>query len=62
MKSPNGRCNVTKIDYNETRMGGPLIGRLRIDGGRLRQPFTSDLNARARLVSREIKIIASAVT
>ena len=34
MKSPNGRCTVTKIDYNETRMGGPLIGRIRIEGGR----------------------------
>ena len=34
MKSPNGRSTVIKIDYNETRMGGPLIGRLRVDGGR----------------------------
>ena len=34
MKSPNGRCTVTKIDYNETRMGGPLIGRIHVDGGR----------------------------
>ena len=34
MKSPNGRYTVTKIDYNESRMGGPLIGRLRVDGGR----------------------------
>jgi hypothetical protein len=36
MKSPNGRYTVTKIDYNETRMGGPLIGRIRIDGSRAR--------------------------
>jgi hypothetical protein len=34
MKSPNGLYTVTKIDYNETRMGGPLIGRIRIAGGR----------------------------
>lgn len=34
MKSPNGRSTVIKIDYNETRMGGPLIGRLRVEGGR----------------------------
>ena len=34
MKSPNGLYTVRKIDYNETRMGGPLIGRIRIDGGR----------------------------
>lgn len=33
MRSPNGRCTVTKIDYNETRMGGPLTGRIHIDGG-----------------------------
>ena len=36
MKSPNGRYTVKKIDYNETRMGGPLIGRIRIDGSRAR--------------------------
>jgi len=34
MKSPNGRSTVIKIDYNETRMGGPLIGRIKIEGGR----------------------------
>lgn len=34
MKSPNGHYTVTKIDYNETRMGGPLIGRIRIAGSR----------------------------
>ena len=34
MKSPNGRSTVIKIDYNETRMGGPLIGRIRVEGGR----------------------------
>ena len=34
MKSPNGRYSVTKIDYNETRMGGPLIGQIRIEGAR----------------------------
>jgi hypothetical protein len=32
MKSPNGRYTVKKIDYNETRMGGPLIGRIRVEG------------------------------
>ena len=34
MKSPNGLYTITKIDYNETRMGGPLIGRIRIVGSR----------------------------
>ena len=32
MKSPNGRYTVGKIDYNETRMGGPLLGRIRVEG------------------------------
>lgn len=34
MKSPDGRRSVTKRDYNEVRMGGPMIGRIQIDGGR----------------------------
>ena len=34
MKSANGLYTVTKIDYNGTRMGGPLIGRIRIEGSR----------------------------
>ena len=34
MKSPDGRRTVVKRDYSEVRMGGPLIGRIRVDGGR----------------------------
>jgi len=34
MKSPDGRRSVIKHDYNELRMGGPLIGRIHVDGGR----------------------------
>jgi hypothetical protein len=34
MKSPDGRRSVIKHDYNEVRMGGPLIGTIHVDGGR----------------------------
>lgn len=34
MKSPDGRRTVIKHDYTEVSMGGPLIGSIRIDGGR----------------------------
>jgi hypothetical protein len=34
MKSPDGRRTVIKRDYNEVRMGGALIGQIRVDGGK----------------------------
>ena len=34
MKSPDGRRTVVKRDYNEVRTGGPLTGRIHVEGGR----------------------------
>ena len=34
MKSPDGRRTIVKRDYNEVHMGGPLMGRIHVEGGR----------------------------